>query len=375
MKIYYWSPFLTNIATIKSVIRSAKSVMKYKKLKNLNNVKILNASGEWDNYKNFAGIKIENMCPFSFHKFLPKTGLIKSRIAFLIIFMFNFFPLLFKIKKDKPDYLVIHLLTFLPIIQSPWLSKNTKIILRVSGLPKLTLFRKIIWKLFSNNIFKVTVPTQKTFEILKKTKVFDESKIYLLRDPAIDQEDISKKKDKPIPKKYQKKKYFLSIGRLTQQKNFSFLIKMFIKYKKLINIDFLLIIGDGEERNNLQKLIKASNFENYIHLIGFKENVYNYIKNSEAIISTAEYEDPGFVLLEAAYLRKKIITSLVANGPLEMKENGDFCFFFKFNNEKSFVKALKKLKNNSSNKLNKAKNYSKKFLVSQHLNNLLRILN
>ena len=56
----------------------------------------------------------------------------------------------------------------------------------------------------------------------------------------------------------------------------------------------------------------------------------------------AEYEDPGFSLLEAAYLKKKIITSLVDNGPRDMKINGDLCYFFSFNNEKSFLKAVKK---------------------------------
>ena len=70
--------------------------MKYKKLKNVNDVKILNASGEWDDYRNIPGVKIENMYPFSFHKFLPKTGLIQSRFAFLIISIINFFPLFFK---------------------------------------------------------------------------------------------------------------------------------------------------------------------------------------------------------------------------------------------------------------------------------------
>ena len=69
-----------------------------------------------------------------------------------------------------------------------------------------------------------------------------------MRDPAIDQEEIFKNKNKPIPKAYQNKKYLLSIGRLTQQKNFSFLIKMFIKYKKLTNADLLLIIGEGEKK-------------------------------------------------------------------------------------------------------------------------------
>ena len=48
MKIYYWCPYLTNIATIKSVLRSAKSISKNNKLKNINEVVILNSSGEWD---------------------------------------------------------------------------------------------------------------------------------------------------------------------------------------------------------------------------------------------------------------------------------------------------------------------------------------
>ena len=40
-----------------------------------------------------------------------------------------------------------------------------------------------------------------------------------------------------------------------------------------------------------------------------------------------------------------------------------------------FVNALIKLKNKNTNKINKAKNYSKKFLTNQHLKNLLEILN
>ena len=55
------------------------------------------------------------------------------------------------------------------------------------------------------------------------------------------------------------------------------------------------------------------------------------------LVSVAEYEDPGFSLLEAAFLKKKIITSLVDNGPKDMKKNGDLCYFFNFNDEKSFL--------------------------------------
>ena len=45
MKIFYWSPFLSNVATISSVIRSAESILNYSK-KN-NNLAIIDSVGEW----------------------------------------------------------------------------------------------------------------------------------------------------------------------------------------------------------------------------------------------------------------------------------------------------------------------------------------
>ena len=376
MKIYYWCPFLTNIATINSVIRSAKSLAKLSKSKKSNKVSILNSCGEWDFHKkNINNIDIKKLHPFSFYKFLPKEGLIQSRFSFLIIFIVNLFPLIFRIKKDKPKFLIVHLLTILPIILSPLLSKNTKIILRISGLPKLTFIRKTIWKIFSRYIYKITAPTKTTYELLKSSKIFKNKKISLLRDPAIDYEEILKNKNLQISNKFQKKSYALSIGRLTKQKNFSFLVKMFSKYKKDINVDCLLIIGEGEEKIKLQKIIKKYRSENSIHLLGFKKNVYNYINKCKYLISTAEYEDPGFALLEAAFLKKKIITSLVENGPLEMKKNGNFCYFFNFNNEKSFVNAIKNSKVKNIKKIKDAHEYSKQFLITLHCKKLKKILN
>ena len=174
MKIYYWCPFLTNIATIKSVIKSAKSIKKYSvREKEKTEVTILNSCGEWDFLKNNSyNIKINNLLPINFYKFIPKEGFIQSRFSFLLIFFSNLFPLLFNIKNHKPKYLIVHLLTLLPIILSPFLSKNKKIILRISGLPNLTLFRKFIWKTFSKYIYIITAPTQITYDLLIESKIF-----------------------------------------------------------------------------------------------------------------------------------------------------------------------------------------------------------
>ena len=47
-KIFYWSPYLTNVATIKAVINSIKSIKKYSKEYE---PILINSCGEFDKYK------------------------------------------------------------------------------------------------------------------------------------------------------------------------------------------------------------------------------------------------------------------------------------------------------------------------------------
>ena len=375
MHINYWCPYLTNIATIKSVIRSAKSIQKYSKKTSKEEVIILNSCGEWNFLKNnLSQIKIKNLLPFNFFNYIPKEGLIQSRLSFIIIFITNFFPLLFHVKKNKPKFLIVHLLTLLPIILSPFLSNYTKIILRVSGLPELNFFRKFIWKNFSKYIYIVTAPTKITYDILINSGIFDKKKVRLLRDPVIECREIEEKKKYELDTEIKENEFYLSIGRLTKQKNFSFLIKVFAKYVNDLKINKLLIIGSGEEEENLRNLIKKYKMEDNIFLLGFKSNVYNYINKSEAIISVAEYEDPGFVLIESAYLKKKIITSLVKNGPLEMKNHGNICYFFEYNSEEGFFKAIKESEKTNEYIILNAMKYSKKFSIFSHYKSFKKIL-
>jgi len=48
-KIYYWSPFFSNIATIKAVLNSSISIKKFSN--NIFKPALINVIGEWDDYK------------------------------------------------------------------------------------------------------------------------------------------------------------------------------------------------------------------------------------------------------------------------------------------------------------------------------------
>ena len=62
----------------------------------------------------------------------------------------------------------------------------------------------------------------------------------------------------------------------------------------------LYIFGEGEEKNKLIINIEKNEMKNRIFLMGYTEHINFYMKKAEAFILTSLWEDPGFVLVEAA---------------------------------------------------------------------------
>jgi glycosyltransferase involved in cell wall biosynthesis len=339
MKVYYWSPHTSYVATIKAVYNSALSLTKYNK-ENLI-VKIINANGEWDSFIN-KSIILVNLGNNSLFRTYPRVGYFLSRFSYLYIFLKCFFPLKKLLKKEKPDYLLIHLITLLPIMLLIFFKFETKFILRISGYPRLNFFRKIIWKLVSKKIHLVTAPTLLTLDYIKSQNIFDEKKIIFLPDPVYQIREIVNQKNELVEEYIdENKKYIISIGRLTKQKNFSLLIKAFNEIRKNNDKFKLLIIGEGEEKKNLQLLIANLNLKSDIIFLGFKENVFKYIKLSNLVLSTSLWEDPGFFLIESGILNKPIISSDCPNGPSELLSYGLGGYLFKNNQLNSLVDVFK----------------------------------
>ena len=123
---------------------------------------------------------------FNYFNYLPKTGFIKTRISYFIIIIMSVLPLFFLIIKKKPDFLIIHLITSLPLLIHKFINNKTKLVLRISGFPKLSYFRKFIWKISSKKIFKITTPTIELKKQLIKKKIFSEEDVIFLPDPIIE---------------------------------------------------------------------------------------------------------------------------------------------------------------------------------------------
>ena len=149
-------------------------------------------------------------------------------------------------------------------------------------------------------------------------------------------------------------------GRLTKQKNFMLFVNAFEKILKQVPDFRANIIGKGEQKNLLEERIKNLKLSNKIHLLGYKENIYNYLFNSKFFILTSLWEDPGFVLVEAAMCNLILISSDCPNGPIEFLNNGEFGFLYKSNSTEDLVDKIIAAQNSSTEIINKKKFLAKK---------------
>ena len=339
--VYYWSPCLNKVGTVKSTINSAISLSKYSK--NQYKIKLINICGEWEDYKEILkknNIDVINF-NFNYFKYLPKKGFIQSRFSYLIMILFSIIPLYRLLKKDKPEFIILHLLTSLPLLLLSFFNFKTNFILRISGYPKLNFWRKILWKISSKKLSNITCPTKDLIEQLKELKIFQNESIVYLPDAIINIKDfISQLKNSFDQNIKNKKKYFISVGRLTKQKNFSYLIDEFYEFSKKNSEIDLLIFGEGEEKNNLMRLLKKKNLLERVSLMGYTSKIYLYMKNADAFILSSLWEEPGFVLIEAAMSNLFIISSDCPNGPKEFLKNGEAGLLFESNKKNALKEKL-----------------------------------
>ena len=264
-KIYYWAPFIDKVATIKAVYNSVNSLNRYSSKKY--NAKIIDTFGEWkmNNYFDQNKNYFFPLTKFSFLNKFSSLGFLKSRIKYVLIFLLCFFPLKNFINKNKPDFIIIHLITSLPLFLNLIYKFQTKFILRISGKPRLNFVRFFLWKISLKNVHKITFPTQETLNYFKSLNIADKKKFELLYDPILNVKEICKKQNEHGEDIIiENEEFYLAIGRLTKQKNFNFLIECFneiLKTKKNIK---LIIIGSGENKNSLETLITKYNLKNKI---------------------------------------------------------------------------------------------------------------
>ncbi len=156
-----------------------------------------------------------------------------------------------------------------------------------------------------------------------------------------------------------KKKYFISVGRLNNHKGFKQLIRCFsqAKFKEDIN---LYILGAGPAKDELEEEIKSLELESRVKLLGFQKNPNGYIQHAEALILNSSFESFGNVLVEALALGVPVISNDCDFGPREIifhKVNG---LLYQKEKDENLITVLEEYINDKSLRLELKRNSSYK---------------
>lgn len=133
----------------------------------------------------------------------------------------------------------------------------------------------------------------------------------------------------------------ISVGRLSEEKGYDRLLKVF---KQLDDEGFdlgLTIVGSGEKYNELTNYIEQNNLKDKVFLLGYRDNPYKYVKNSDLFVCSSISEGFSLVIGEAMAVGIPVI-SVECPGPNEVIGFGEYGMLVN-NDESSLCNGIKML--------------------------------
>lgn len=202
--------------------------------------------------------------------------------------------------------------------------------------------KKIAWvhvnpleRSYADKSFKNLEQQKKAYKVFDKIVCVSESvkkgvekKLKLHKDIVViynpvNSEQIIKLSADHVTKKEDSVVNFVTVGRLENQKGYDRLIDAFSLVEQE-GYDFKLeIIGEGSQFENLKHKIEAYKLQDKILLMGYLDNPYQYVSESDVFVCSSRAEGYSLVIAEAMILGVPILTTN-CSGPNELVNYGKY---------------------------------------------------
>jgi len=236
------------------------------------------------------------------------------------ITIFNFYK---KIKSFAPDIILTNMDKELRIagLANRFYKKAALIPRRGIDYPlKNKFLYKVTYKNWADGIIANSQSTKKS--LLKNAPWLPSEKIRVIYN-GIDPKRFEKKSDLLRQELNISKSDFVFgfVGQLDERKGLRDLLPAF----EVVNSKFknakLLLAGEGSLRQEIENFIKTKQLENSVFLLGYFENIPEFMANINTLILPSLWEGFGIVLIEAMASEKSVIATNSSNLP-EIVENG-----------------------------------------------------
>ncbi|MBZ5877362.1 glycosyltransferase [Chromohalobacter israelensis] len=116
----------------------------------------------------------------------------------------------------------------------------------------------------------------------------------------------------------------LHVGRLDVQKNQALLLRAFSLAVKSAPGIKLVILGEGEEKNNLENLASELGVKDSVDFVAFQDNPYPYYKAADLFVLSSDWEGFGNVIVEALACGTPVISTDCPGGPRTILADGKY---------------------------------------------------
>ena len=159
---------------------------------------------------------------------------------------------------------------------------------------------------------------------------------------VIDDEEIKEKANQPLPLVAEKRKTTIcTVGRFSPQKNYIRLLKTAYQLHEDGYVFDWWILGDGEQREMIEKFIEEHNMVSYVFLFGFQKNPYPFMKAADFLVCSSNFEGFSTFVSEGLILGKPILTT-DCSGMHELLDNYNIGFITG-NNDEAFHLGVKSM--------------------------------
>ena len=182
---------------------------------------------------------------------------------------------------------------------------------------------------FQRKFKNVSTPIKTLYNPIHCQEIIDKSKLII-----------------PLPPKKKESVRLVSIGRFTKQKAYIRLLNIINQLNTLKYPIELWLLGDGEQRNQIEAYIKENHLENIVTLWGFQNNPYPYLAQCDLFVCSSISEGYSTAVTEALILGIPVITT-DCSGMDELLKCGE-CGIITENSDEALYKGLKELLDNPS---------------------------
>jgi glycosyltransferase involved in cell wall biosynthesis len=250
----------------------------------------------------------------------------------------------------KPEMLIttLDLINLIALITSRTIRSRPRILIRIANSVSLQYrprYKKILERILMSYIYpladEIIAVSRGVANDLENYAKINREKIRVIYSPVITPNLMTKRS---VPLDHQwfqpgKPPVIVGVGRLNQQKNFPRLLRTFAQVRKEVE-SRLIILGEGEQRLQLESLIIELGLKDCVQLPGFVENPYPYLKNAGAFVLSSDYEGLPTALIEALACGCPVVATDCPSGPDEILAGGKYGKLVPLGDDDALVQAI-----------------------------------